>query len=60
MPVEYIAAAIAVIFSILFCLPIVIKRIIREKPKCAHGKEENSDVYLDDICKRYLRLTNND
>ena len=50
-----IIIAICVIASLSFYA--AYRVVIHNKTICAQEREQNGDVYLDDICEKYLRLT---
>ncbi len=52
--IAIIALGIAILFSIFAAYRVV----VHKKNICVQGKDQNSDVHLDDISKKYLRLTN--
>lgn len=57
---EIIIAIIALVFTVFLSLYAAYRVVIHNKTICAQERDQNGDVHLDDICKKYLRLTNID
>ena len=57
---EIIIAVAALVIAVLLSLFAAYRVVIHNKTICVQDRDQNGDVHLDDICKKYLRLTNID
>ena len=58
--IELTVAIIAMVFMLLLSIVAAYLVVIHKKEVCAQDRDQNGDVHLDDICKKYLRLPNID